>query len=387
MELTDYLWPINEQIFENIANSSPRSLVNVMDIHTKKMPTLDGVDLVFVGVNESRYSNSHSIAETPDQIRKYLYGLIQTKHALKIADLGNIHAGEGMNDTLFALNAVLSYLYEKKLTVIILGGTQDLAYAQYTAFQHINRSLQMATCDAEMHLLPNESQPEKSNYLHKIISHQPAFLFNVSHLSSQQYFIEQEGIDAFEKMNFDVIRLGNVQTKMSECEPLIRNAEMFVMSMNSVRASDAPASISGNPNGLYGEEACQISRYAGMSNEMMSFGIYDLVTEKDMDNRTVKLVSQMIWYFIDGFYNRKNEYPTPESKDYITYRTIIQNNHYEIVFYKNAFTDRWWMEVPYPNEKSKHKGKFMVPCSYADYELALKDEIPDRWMKAYHKLM
>jgi formiminoglutamase len=57
------------------------------------------------------------------------------------------------------------------------------------------------------------------------------------------------------------------------------------------------------------------------------------------------------------------------------------------VFYKNAFTDRWWMEVPYPNEKSKHKGKFMVPCSYADYELALKDEIPDRWMKAYHKLM
>jgi hypothetical protein len=45
------------------------------------------------------------------------------------------------------------------------------------------------------------------------------------------------------------------------------------------------------------------------------------------------------------------------------------------------------MEVPYPNERSKHKGMFMVPCNYSDYQAAQNDEIPDRWLKTYHKLM
>jgi hypothetical protein len=29
----------------------------------------------------------------------------------------------------------------------------------------------------------------------------------------------------------------------------------------------------------------------------------------------------------------------------------------------------------------------MVPCTYQDYEMACREEIPDRWMKVYNKLM
>jgi hypothetical protein len=95
----------------------------------------------------------------------------------------------------------------------------------------------------------------------------------------------------------------------------------------------------------------------------------------------------MLWYFIDGFYNRKYDYPTIESKDYMIYRTTFKAGDYEIVFYKNIYNERWWMEVPYPKERSNQKGIFMVPCSYSDYQAALNDEIPDRWMRAYQKLL
>ncbi len=30
-----------------------------------------------------------------------------------------------------------------------------------------------------------------------------------------------------------------------------------------------------SPNGFYGEEICQMARYAGMSTKLTSFGIYD----------------------------------------------------------------------------------------------------------------
>jgi hypothetical protein len=125
----------------------------------------------------------------------------------------------------------------------------------------------------------------------------------------------------------------------------------------------------------------------GMGNDLTSIGFYDLNAFKDSSKGGSKLLSQMLWYFIDGFYNRKHDYPTAESKDYMIYRTTFKNSDYEIVFYKNMYNERWWMEVPYPRERSNQKGTFMVPCSYSDYQAALNDEIPDRWMRAYQKLL
>jgi arginase family enzyme len=387
MQLTDYLHPIPTDVYQQPGNSSPRSLINVIELHTLKMPSLEGAHIAILGVQESRFHEQSGTAKSPDAIRKEFYKLVQPKYDLKIVDLGNITAGNSMNDTLFALNEVLHFLLKQKIVVIILGGSADNAYAQYTAYQNINRSMQVVCTDCDIELLANDTQPEQSSYLNKIVSHQPAYLFNVSHFGAQQYFIEQESIDAFERMNFDIMRLGYLQQNLQQTEPVLRNADMLIMNLNALRASDAPASNAGNPNGLYGEQTCQLMRYAGMSNELSSVGIYEYDVTKDIDGRTAKLCAQMAWYFIDGFYNRMFDYPVEGNTDYAIYRILLHNNSYEIVFFKHLNTDRWWMEVPYPNERSKHTGKYMVPCSYTDYQAALNDDIPDRWMKAYQKLM
>jgi formiminoglutamase len=387
MELTDYLSPVQNAVLDDITESTARTLVNVADIYLQKFPDIHQADLVIVGVEEYRNGNNMSVASAADAIRKQFYMLAQPKFNTKLADIGNIKAGNSLNDSLFALNAVVSHLLTLKKCIIILGGTQDMAYAQYTAYEGINRAMNVFCCDSTIILKQNDHMPEWNNYLLKLIAHQPNYLFNITHAGSQQYFIEQESIDTFEKMNFDLYRLGGLRNAIQETEPLLRNSDMMVFSANSIKASDAPGSLAGNPNGLFGEETCQITRYAGMSNELTSIGFYDFAPEKDTDQRTAKLLSQSMWYFIDGYYQRKNDYPAPESDDYTRYLVTTQNGNYDIVFYKNNFTDRWWMEIPYPNEKSKHSGKYMVPCSYTDYELALKDEIPDRWLKAYHKLM
>lgn len=388
MQLTDFLSPLPESIFNNINDSSPKTLVNVSDIYIKHLPDLTDVKIAIIGVKEDRIKPTDSgCALAPNDIRKHFYTLVQPKYEVRIADLGNIEPGESISDTLFALNAVLQYLHERNIIALILGGTQELAYAQYTSYQGLKHAVNAVVVDARIDLKQHETDHEQTGFLYKMIAHQPNYLFNIVHMGNQNYFIEQESLDSFEKMNFDLMRLGNIRSKIQETEPLMRNADMLVMSLNSIRAADCPASVDANPNGFFGEEICQLSRYAGMGNDLSTIGFYDLKATNDIDGRSAKLVSQMMWYFIDGVYARKHDYPTTESKDYMIYRTTFQNGDYQIIFYKNTSTDRWWMEIPYPKERSQHKGIFMVPCSYSDYQAALNDEIPDRWMKAYQKLL
>ena len=96
----------------------------------------------------------------------------------------------------------------------------------------------------------------------------------------------------------------------------------------------------------------------------------------------------MIWYFIEGFYNRKHDHPYKDKSDYVKYTVSIKDHKDQIVFYKSKKSDRWWMDVPVKKSfKNIYERHHLVPCSYNDYEVACKDDIPDRWWQAYQKLM
>ncbi|HHN47664.1 MAG TPA: arginase, partial [Bacteroidales bacterium] len=53
----------------------------------------------------------------------------------------------------------------------------------------------------------------------------------------------------------------------------------------------------------------------------------------------------MIWYFLEGFYNRKNEDPTQSLNDFIRYVVPVGDAEEGIVFYRSKKSDRWWMEI------------------------------------------
>jgi hypothetical protein len=43
------------------------------------------------------------------------------------------------------------------------------------------------------------------------------------------------------------------------------------------------------------------------------------------------------------------------------------------------------MEVPSSESRRNQKKFHFVPCSYADYQMACREEIPERWLKAMAK--
>ncbi len=391
MDIDIYFNPIDLTEYENFEDTQRKRLGDVVRAYNSpnNFPDLSGINIAIIGVLEDRNALFNGgCAEAPDQVRKYLYRLYEGNYTAKIADLGNIKMGHTVADTYFALSRVLKELIKKNIVPVVIGGSQDLTYANYQAYEDLGQIINIVSVDPLFDLGNNENEINSQSYLSKIILHQPNYLFNFSNIGYQTYFVDQEGIDLMKNLFFDTYRLGQVQADMEEVEPIVRNADLLSFDVSAIRQSDAPGNKNATPNGFYGEEACKIVRYAGMSDKLTSIGFYELNPENDRDGQTAHLVSQMIWYFIDGYYNRKNELPHQEKKEFIKYHVNLEDQKDEMIFYKSKKSDRWWMEVPIRSQqKVKFKRHHLIPCSYQDYQTACNNDLPDRWWQAYQKLM
>lgn len=351
-------------------------------------PDITEADLALVGVKEERNTDNNSgCKEAPDYVRRYLYKLFQGNHPNKIVDLGNILEGQTIEDTYHAIGEVVQELVKNKVVPIIIGGSQDLTYANYKGYESLEQTVNIVTIDSGFDLGDNEDEIDSKSYLSKIVLHQPNFLFNYSNIGYQSYFVSQEQLQLMNRLYFDTMRLGIARGNLSDTEPVIRNADIVSFDISAIRQSDAPGNSGATPNGFYGEEACQISRYAGMSDKLGSIGFYEINPLLDRDGQTSHLVAQMIWYFIDGYYSRKEDFPVASRSKFKKFRVPVKDYEHEIVFYKSTKSDRWWLEVPYPSDQRlKYERHHMVPCTHSDYQRATKEELPDIWWRTYQKL-
>jgi len=383
MEIAQYFSPVKtEDDYEAFAWGS-----HIKKFNEKKFPDLQGVKVAIIGVGEDRNAGENQgCSKAPDEVRKQFYKLAYVA-PLVVADLGNLIPGITANDTYHALSFVCSELFEKNIVPIIIGGSQDLTYANYLAYQPRQQTVNIVCIDRTLDMGSMDSEISSRSYLSKIVQHEPNLLFNFSLIGYQTHFVNPDEADIFKKMYFDLYRLGQIQARLEEAEPIVRNTDILSLDISSIRRSDAPGTHYSTPNGFYGEQVCQAFRYAGMSDKLSSVGIYEVNPSLDNRGQTTELAAQLVWYFLDGFANRKNDFPIPTEKDYVKYRVAMKTPEHELVFYKSLKTDRWWMEVPFKiGVKSKFERHHMVPCSYEDYQMACAGEMPDRWWQAYQKL-
>ena len=383
-DISIYLSPytVKDEVFKNSFGA------NVS--HFTSSINLSEFDLVLLGVEEERGTNEHSgCGSAPDKIRQQLYALTYHFKNFKILDLGNVKAGESLEDTHYAVSEIVTELVKNDCVVVILGGSQDLTYAQYMAYEELEQKVDLVVIDSHFDLDDSDEDTVATNsisYLNKIFLHQPNYLFNFSNLGYQTYFVNQDSLRVMDKLFFDAQRLGEISGAIHISEPAIRNADMISFDISSVRASDAMANGNAGPNGFYGEEACQMAKYAGYSDKLSSIGFYEFNPAYDQNGQTAMLLAQMIWCFLDGYYSRKKDIPSASKTDYLIYKASLKEDGHELIFIKSKKTDRWWMQVPYPTMGSKNERYHLVPCLYEDYQLAVIGEMPDLWWRTYQKL-
>ena len=381
----EILLPVDEATVAHTALLSDQSLGKNITIHSKQLglPEIEKVQLAIIGVSEDRNSvDNFSTGNNLKAIRKNLYELYNGNWFAKIIDLGNIPNGNEVEDTYFALKEILAELIKKNIVPIIIGGGQDLTYANYRAYDHLEQTVNLAVVDNKFDLGNLDEEISSESYLSKIVMEKPNNLFNFSNIGYQTFFNSQEEIDLLAKLHFDTYRLGEVASDVKIVEPIMRDADMVSIDIGAIRRTEAPANNNAVPNGFYGEVICAISRYAGISDKVSSFGIYEYNLKFDEQDQTAQLIAQMIWYFIEGYNFRINEYPFTSKKDYKKYIVPVEDT--TINFFKSNKSDRWWMEVTYTN--NKFTKNTLIPCTYQDYLKAGNQLIPERWWKTFRKL-
>jgi formiminoglutamase len=391
MELEIYFEPVGIDISAYSGSSENFYVGNLIETFTASgtFPDFSKAKIALLGVKEDRKAlKNKGCSEAPDKVREQLYPLLSHWNHLPIADLGNIRQGNRIEDTYFALKEVVAALIKQDILPIIIGGSQDLTYANYLAYENTGRVVNLAAVDAVFDLGQEEEELNAHSYLSRIILHQPNYLFNFTNIGYQSYFVNRDGLQLMKNLFFDINRLGNVRADISETEPMVRNADFLSFDISAIRAADAPGSAYAGPNGLNGEEACRICRYAGMSDQLSSIGFYEFNPQYDLRHQTAQLVAQMIWYFLDGYANRQNDIPKKNSPDFVRFRVYLDDYKEELFFLKSKKTNRWWIEIPVKSKTGKGKLKYpYTPCSFNDYQQALHQELPDRWWKLQQKLM
>lgn len=384
----DFLAPVPESVLEPFTESHEQQIYSSLVIHREleDFPDLKEIRIAIVGVMEDRAAlNNAGCDGGADKIRQYLYPLFKGRWDVKIADLGNIYKGETIDDTYFALRDVVAELLKRNIITILIGGSQDLTYPVYRAYDVLEQTVNLVSIDSRFDLGEQGGKLNSQNFLSHIVLNKPYNLYNYSNIGYQTYFVNQDELDLMERMFFDVLRLGEIKASIAEAEPLLRNADLISFDMAAIRQTDAPGTGYPSPHGFSGEDACALSRYAGLSDKVSCFSLMEYNPKFDNRDQTAHLAAHMLWYFLEGFNNRKEDYPFSSKKEHTKFTVLIEDGDHELTFFKSPKSERWWVEVPIEMKTSQRH--MMVPCSHKDYQKALMGEIPIRWWRAYQKGM
>ncbi|CAM4143687.1 MULTISPECIES: formimidoylglutamase [Flavobacterium] len=376
----DFLQPVSRDFLEFKERLSSQALGKNAEFHTESdFPNIDNASIAIICVNEYRGSNIDNVNENFDSFRKTFYSLFPGNWNMSIVDLGNIVAGDTIEDTYFLVKTINEDLQRKKVLPIFIGGSQDLTYAIYRAYDNLDQMVNLVTIDGYFDFA-KENAYIYDSFLTRIIVEEPNNLFNFSNIGYQTYYNSQDEIDLIEKLYFEAYRLGEVSNKIAIAEPVFRDADLVSVDMRSVQSSYSGNYNNFSPNGFDGKEICALSRYSGISDKVSSFGLFNF----EPNERESALVSQCVWYFIEGFSFRSKEYPFGSKEEYLKYIVLIGED--ELVFYKSNKTERWWIEIPFlDNVNNKLKRNTLLPCTHDDYLLACEQEVPNRWWKAYRR--
>lgn len=344
--------------------------------------------LVLFGIPEERGAVQNSgCSEGCDIIRHYLYRLVPPHSETKLVDLGNLRCGNSLDDTYVAIAEVGSLILEKQATLLLLGGSQDILFGIYKAFETLSRIVNICTIDSRFGL-GGEAEINTQSYLKHIVMQQPNYLFNFTNIGYQTYFVGNEYVKLMQELNFDAYRVGAVQAAINCAEPLVRNADIIGASVSSVRQSDAPGNANPSPHGFYGEQLCQIARFAGMSDKVSVFYLADYNPRYDLIGQTAHMLAHAAWFFIEGYFNRLDDNPYGKRYNYQHFTVDMQSHGIELVFLKSKRSERWWMEVPCDDDerRERYARHLLIPCNESEYRRALDDEIPELWWKYYERM-
>jgi arginase family enzyme len=336
-------------------------------------------NVAIFGIEEGLNSLENSgCKDAPNAIRKHLYALQWNFKNLNVCDLGNVRKGNTVKDRIFAVRDIVAELTEQNVVCIVLGGSHDFTVPVFEGLKERSDKLNVSVIDNKIALGRGDNDFNAQSFLYKIL--EDKYLHRLESIAYQSYFVPEYQKSYLKEYNQFGVRVGIVRSNIQGIEPLLRDSDLVSFNMSAVRQCDAPAYAYANPHGLYGEEACTLSFYAGWSDRVKVFGMFELNPAFDQNDRSASLAAQTVWHFLEGMNSRAGDYPKRDIKGYHQY--VVQSQVFDdnMVFYRSETNGRYWLEIPTGNGEKEVFG-----CTWQEYEDTKKGKIPETWLKYYKK--
>jgi len=325
------------------------------------------------------YVGALGISETKnyDKVLQNLISLKKFSDNIVLLNLGEFIVENKVEETFNKLKLVFQYFFQYKINSVCIAQLPLVSYAMYAASEELNKDISYSFINEKIKIEPEDAL-QAAEPVFKILEHQPIYLKNINFIAHQNYFSDVDSTRLLEKLSFDFYRLGEIKNQLHICEPALRESDFVHFDLHSLNNCLITGVNYPSPNGLYPEEACQLMRFAGMSPNVKALSLHGFNSDNDRFELTSKLIAQLIWHYLEGFEYRNEEIPKQKNNDFIEYIVHIDKT-IELIFVKSKRTDRWWMLV------NVNQQQYWEPCSYNDYLIASKGEIPNRYTQSIIK--
>ncbi len=312
-------------------------------------------------------------------LRKSLYSFRSFPSAFEFLDLGILRK---INDD-FAL-PLFEEIFNAGVFPILVSNDSSLNKSFLQALSNVYSTFHLTAIDDRFRFSPYQLNKDVA-YWDVFLSEETERLEGAHIVGVQSHLTSADGFNFCEENGISLHRLGQSRLNLQELEPAIRHADICVLEMSALKFTDFPSQIPQSPSGFFLEEICQLSRYAGLSDSLKGFSIsgFNLNIDNAMDSFSL---AQIIWYFLDGFNNKKGDFPV-NFDGMIEYLVDVKGNEKTLTFWKSMRSGRWWLQIEkiFKELKPGQVNIRLIPVSYQDYLDACEGELSARVLKSLVK--
>ncbi len=251
--------------------------------------------------------------EAPEAIRRQFYKLTTFNVKKKIFDLGDVRLGGSLEETHDTHTAVVEQILRDDKRLIILGGGNDISYADGRAMAEVFEPDWWIGVNIDAHLDVRIADERNSGTPYRQLLDEkhlrPDYFYEVgyqSHFASPVYYeyIRNLGVN---RISLEILRSraeADLELKESIRQKFIGHSAslntFFGFDMDAVRAADAPGTSRPSPLGLRAGEFIQLVKYAASLANTRIIEFTEVNPRFDIDDLTTKLVAIGMHRFCTG---------------------------------------------------------------------------------------
>lgn len=324
-----FVHPVSEEIRSLISHdTNDRWLVEEIGFSSRAYKNATHV-LIGCPQDEGVRRNNGRVgaAQAPDKIRECLYRFqVPEKQQFRLFDAGNINTDyfdftdtelldetsditketseydllERAHQNLMA--SVRQFLKDGK-KVVVLGGGNDISYADVRALSETYGEISAINIDAHLDMRIADEMTSGTPYMRLI---EEGFLepphfheFGIRSESNAAYYIKTAQDMGVNVHYLQKILADGAAPAFKKILENLEDQPLFLgLDMDSIQASDAPGVSASSPIGFSGREILQIIKLVKENENLKVFEITEMNPLFDLDGRTAKLAAQFVYEFL-----------------------------------------------------------------------------------------